>query len=92
MKRVLRILVVGAAVPLFSTALAWAQATAELAGRVTDESGAVLPGVTVTATPDWCTMPVSGSMSCSALVRSHAFGAAHPWAMATAPRTAASPM
>ena len=27
-----------------------AQATAELAGRVTDESGAVLPGVTVTAT------------------------------------------
>src|SRR5687767_15935362 len=29
---------------------AWAQATAELAGRVTDESGAVLPGVTVTAT------------------------------------------
>jgi hypothetical protein len=28
----------------------WAQATAELAGRVTDESGAVLPGVTVTAT------------------------------------------
>jgi len=30
--------------------VAWAQATAELAGRVTDESGAVLPGVTVTAT------------------------------------------
>src|SRR4026207_833740 len=29
---------------------AWARATAELAGRVTDESGAVLPGVTVTAT------------------------------------------
>jgi hypothetical protein len=29
---------------------AWAQATAELSGRVTDESGAVLPGVTVTAT------------------------------------------
>jgi hypothetical protein len=29
---------------------AWAQATAELAGKVTDESGAVLPGVTVTAT------------------------------------------
>ena len=27
-----------------------AQATAELNGRVTDESGAVLPGVTVTAT------------------------------------------
>jgi len=28
----------------------WAQATAQLNGRVTDESGAVLPGVTVTAT------------------------------------------
>jgi hypothetical protein len=31
-------------------ASAWAQATAELNGRVTDSSGAVLPGVTVTAT------------------------------------------
>src|SRR5436189_6174527 len=30
--------------------LASAQGTAELNGRVTDESGAVLPGVTVTAT------------------------------------------
>jgi hypothetical protein len=29
---------------------AWAQAAAELSGRVTDESDAVLPGVTVTAT------------------------------------------
>ena len=29
---------------------AWAQGTAQLNGRVTDESGAVLPGVTVTAT------------------------------------------
>ena len=28
----------------------WAQSTGELAGRVTDESGAVLPGVTITAT------------------------------------------
>src|SRR5262245_57763063 len=35
---------------LLAAAVAWAQATAELAGRVTDESGAVLPGVTVTAT------------------------------------------
>ncbi len=33
-----------------ATGVAWAQATAQLAGRVTDESGAVLPGVTVTAT------------------------------------------
>src|SRR6187401_1873766 len=29
---------------------AWAQSTAELNGRVTDSSGALLPGVTVTAT------------------------------------------
>ena len=36
---------------LLTTAPAWAQlATAELNGRVTDSSGAVLPGVTVTAT------------------------------------------
>ena len=35
---------------LLAGAVAWAQATAELAGRVTDESGGVLPGVTVTAT------------------------------------------
>ena len=34
---------------VLSTA-AWAQGTAQLNGRVTDESGAVLPGVTVTAT------------------------------------------
>src|SRR3954469_18600210 len=35
---------------LFTSAPAWAQGTAELNGRVSDESGAVLPGVTVTAT------------------------------------------
>ena len=29
---------------LLTSGIAWAQATAELAGRVTDESGAVLPG------------------------------------------------
>jgi hypothetical protein len=29
---------------------AWAQATAQMSGRITDESGAVLPGLTVTAT------------------------------------------
>jgi hypothetical protein len=32
------------------TVSAWSQATAELNGRVTDESGGVLPGVTVTVT------------------------------------------
>ena len=35
---------------VLTSAPAWAQATAELSGRVTDESNAVLPGVTVTAT------------------------------------------
>ena len=50
MIRVLRTWSVGVAVLLLTSAPAWAQATAELNGRVTDESGAVLPGVTVTAT------------------------------------------
>src|SRR5438874_209415 len=35
---------------LLTSTSAWAQATAELNGRVTDESGGVLPGVTVTVT------------------------------------------
>jgi hypothetical protein len=35
---------------LVSSSPAWAQATAQLGGTVRDESGAVLPGVTVTAT------------------------------------------
>ncbi len=35
---------------LLTTATAWAQGTAQLSGTVRDESGAVLPGVTVTAT------------------------------------------
>src|SRR6188474_2318571 len=50
MQRLLRDLAVGVSIVLLTSALAWAQATAELNGRVTDESGAVLPGVTVTAT------------------------------------------
>ena len=42
---------VGALMVLLSTTSVWAQlSTAQLSGRVTDESGAVLPGVTVTAT------------------------------------------
>jgi hypothetical protein len=49
-QRFLRGFFVGAWILLLTSALAWAQATGELAGRVTDESGAVLPGVTVTAT------------------------------------------
>src|SRR5687767_6267338 len=36
---------------VFLSTTAWAQlSTAQLSGRVTDESGAVLPGVTITAT------------------------------------------
>jgi hypothetical protein len=49
MPRFLRILF-GALILLLMSGPVWAQATGELAGRVTDESGAVLPGVTVTAT------------------------------------------
>src|SRR5687767_14362871 len=41
---------IGAVMLLLTSTIALAQATAELNGRVTDESGAVLPGVTVTAT------------------------------------------
>ena len=50
MKRFLREVSLVAVVSLSAGAAAWAQATAQLNGRVTDESGAVLPGVTVTAT------------------------------------------
>src|SRR5687767_1051527 len=50
MMRTIRDVVVGAFVLLLASTPAWAQATAELSGRVTDESGAILPGVTVTAT------------------------------------------
>ena len=45
--RVPRHLAIGLILLLTGTP-AWAQATAELNGRVTDESGGVLPGVTVT--------------------------------------------
>jgi hypothetical protein len=43
-------LLVAAVLLLLSAATAWAQATAQLNGTVRDESGAVLPGVTVTVT------------------------------------------
>ena len=50
MKRFLATLV-GTLTLLLITTSAWAQlSTAQLSGRITDESGAVLPGVTVTAT------------------------------------------
>ena len=35
---------------VLTTVAAWAQATAQMSGAVRDESGAVLPGVTVTVT------------------------------------------
>jgi hypothetical protein len=50
MNRFLRTSCIAASIVLLTSALAWAQATAALNGRVTDESGAVLPGVTVTVT------------------------------------------
>src|SRR5687767_1187151 len=50
MNRCLRNFSVVVSTLLLTGNLAWAQETAGLAGRVTDESGAVLPGVTVTAT------------------------------------------
>src|SRR2546423_8668793 len=50
MTRVQRVACSAALLVLFTGGPAWAQGTAELNGRVTDESGAVLPGVTVTAT------------------------------------------
>ena len=49
MKRSMWVLPVGVLSLLLTSPVAWAQATAELNGRITDESGAVLPGVTVTA-------------------------------------------
>ena len=41
---------IAALILLLTASIAWAQATAQLNGRVTDESGAVLPGVSVTVT------------------------------------------
>src|SRR5215813_2458161 len=50
MRRFPREVSIGALLIVLAAVPAWAQATAQLNGRVTDESGAVLPGVTVTAT------------------------------------------
>src|SRR5688572_27371589 len=46
---ILRISTIGISL-ILTCAPAWAQATAQLSGTVRDESGAVLPGVTVTIT------------------------------------------
>src|SRR5947209_8366455 len=50
MQRFLGGFAISASILLLTSTLAFGQATAELNGRVTDDSGAVLPGVTVTAT------------------------------------------
>jgi hypothetical protein len=50
MPRIARDFTLSALIVVLISTTAWAQATAQLNGRVTDESGAVLPGVTVTAT------------------------------------------
>src|ERR1700756_1381486 len=48
MKRI--VVVVSGGVAIFTSALLWAQATAQISGTVRDQSGAVLPGVEITAT------------------------------------------
>lgn len=50
MTGIFRVFLAGALILIFSSAGAFAQATAQLSGRVTDESGGVLPGVSVTVT------------------------------------------
>src|SRR5687767_8492536 len=50
MTRLFRVFCFGLLALVLTSGAALAQSTGELAGRVTDESGAVLPGVTVTAT------------------------------------------
>src|SRR5688500_10247763 len=50
MKQFLRCVFAAALILVLASGIAWAQATAQLSGTVRDESGAVLPGVTVTVT------------------------------------------
>jgi len=50
MKRSLSLVTLGVLVTLLTATTAWAQATAQMSGTVTDDTGGVLPGVTVTAT------------------------------------------
>src|SRR5437879_2796844 len=50
MKRVLMCLFCMASVGVLGSGLVWAQATAQISGSVKDPSGAVLPGVEITAT------------------------------------------
>src|ERR1043166_2098649 len=50
MKHVVTVLGIGLLICAFSPSNVWAQATAQISGTVRDQSGAVLPGVEVTAT------------------------------------------
>lgn len=50
MKRIIERIGVVLTVGILLSSVAWAQATAEISGRVTDQSGAVLPGVEVSVT------------------------------------------
>jgi Carboxypeptidase regulatory-like domain len=50
MKRVLTYLSIAIVISVLSSASLWAQATAQISGTVKDQTGAVLPGVEVTAT------------------------------------------
>src|SRR2546423_3498772 len=50
MKDIVKFLALAFVVSILATANVWAQATAEISGTVKDATGAVLPGVEVTAT------------------------------------------
>src|SRR5262245_21646513 len=50
MKRIIKLLSVALIISAFGCVAAWAQATAQISGTVRDQTGAVLPGVEVTAT------------------------------------------
>jgi hypothetical protein len=50
MKRVVCVALGGIFISLFGCSLLWAQATAQISGTVKDQTGAVLPGVEITAT------------------------------------------
>src|SRR4051794_6817256 len=50
MRRILHVVLGGLVISLLSCSFIWAQATAQISGTVKDQTGAVLPGVEVTAT------------------------------------------
>jgi hypothetical protein len=65
---------------LLITDSAWAQATAQLNGRVADESGAALPGVTVTAT-----------QTDTSITRTVVTDVSGAWTMPNMPKTISAP-